>query len=150
MEQRYKLESVENIKNFIVGGKAIFTLESKVSGNWFTYRITKAKSETPLFFVSVLTGVNNESAYTYMGTIFENDGKLNFRLTQKSKIGKDALSFKAFDFFFNLLMKNRVHSDLNVYHLGVCARCGKTLTVPESLENGYGPECIKLSKKHKH
>lgn len=143
-ESIYKFDSVENVKMFLVGGKAILTLESKKTGRWFTYRIKRAKKddEKSPFFVSVLTGMNNDSAYTYMGTIFNND-KLSFKLTKNSKIGEDALSYKAFNFFFSLLMENKLHSDLVVYHRGVCGRCGRALTVPESLITGLGPECRK-------
>jgi len=143
-ESIYKFDSVENVKMFLVGGKAILTLESKKTGRWFTYRIKGAKKddEKSPFFVSVLTGMNNDSAYTYMGTIFNND-KLSFKLTKNSKIGEDALSYKAFNFFFSLLMENKLHPDLVVYHRGVCGRCGRALTVPESLITGLGPECRK-------
>lgn len=150
-ESIYKLESVENIREFLTGGNAIMTLESKKTGNWFTYRIKRAKKDdenSPLF-VSVLTGQNNESAYTYMGTIFTNH-KFNFTLTKNSKITEDALSYKAFNIFFNLLMKDKVHGDMNIFHRGVCARCGRTLTTPESLINGFGPECSKIKNKTKN
>lgn len=144
-ESIYKLDSVEDIKRFMIGGNAILTLESKKTGRWFTYRIKKAKKdvENSPFFVSVLTGADNESSYTYMGTIFDN-GSLCFKLTKNSKIGDDALSFKAFNFFFNLLLKGSVHEDMGVYHRGVCGRCGRTLTVPSSLITGFGPECYGL------
>ena len=146
-ENIYKLENAEDIKRFVIGGKAIMTLESKRTGKWFTYRIKKAKKDddNSPFFVSVLTGMNNDSAYTYMGTIFKNEDKLNFKLTKNSKIGEDALSYKAFIFFFNLLQNNTLHEEISIYHRGVCARCGRSLTVPESLINGFGKECMSLS-----
>jgi hypothetical protein len=30
---------------------------------------------------------------------------------------------------------------LEVWHEGRCGRCGRRLTVPESIESGLGPEC---------
>ena len=148
-ENIYKLESVEDIKRFITAGNAIITLESKRTGRWFTYRIKKAKKDKDVdnapLFVSVLVGSDNENSYTYMGTIFNGN---TFKLTKNSKIGKDALSYKAFTFFFNLLQNNKVHEEMSVYHRGICGRCGKTLTVPESLINGFGPECYGLSNKN--
>ena len=150
-ESIFKFENIEDVKKFIIGGKAIMTLESKRTGKLFTYKIKKAKKDdekTP-FFVYVLTGIDNESAYTYMGTIFDN-GKLNFKLTKNSKIGEDALSFKAFNFFFNQLSENKIHEELSVYHRGICGRCGRTLTVPSSLINGLGPECSGLINKTKN
>lgn len=145
-EQIYKLGDIEDVKKFIVGGKAFLTLESKKTGRWFTFKIKKAKKddENSPFFVSVLTGCDNENAYTYMGTIFKNNDKLNFRTTKKSTITEEALSYKAFSFFINLLLVNKIHEDMGVYHRGMCARCGRTLTVPESILNGFGPECYGL------
>jgi len=147
-ENIYKLENVEDIKRFIIAGKSIMTLESKRTGRWFTYRIKKAKKDEDKspFFVSVLTGNDNETAYTYMGTIFNND-KLTFKLTKNSKIGEDALSYKAFNFFFNLLMNDKQHEEICVYHRGICGRCGRILTVPASLITGLGPECRGLVDK---
>ena len=138
----YKFENVEDIKKFIVGGNATLTLESEKTGRWFTYRIKKLKNdeENSTFFVSVLTASDNEASYTYMGVIL-NKGKMIFKLTKNSKIGETAMSYKAFEIFFNLLQVNKVHADMNVYHLGVCGRCGRKLTVPESLINGIGPFC---------
>ena len=148
-ESVYKFENVEDIKRFIVGGKAIMTLESKRTSKWFTYKIKRAKKDdlTSPFFVSVLTGMDNESAYTYMGTIFSNDNKLNFTLTKNSKIREDALSYKAFTFFFKLLLENKLHEEIAIYHRGICGRCGKNLTTPSSLVNGFGPECAGLVGK---
>ena len=147
-ENIYKLENIEDIKRFIVGGNAILTLESKRTGRWFTYRIKRAKKddETSPFFVAVLTGNDNETSYTYMGTIFDN-GKLNFKLTTNSKVGEDALSYKAFTFFFKLLLENKLHEEIAIYHRGICGRCGRALTTPSSLVNGFGPECYGITTK---
>jgi hypothetical protein len=147
-ENIYKLDSVEDIKRFVVGGNAIFTLESKKTGRWFTYRIKKSKTiENSPFFVSVLTGCDNESAYTYMGSIFKNEDKLKFNLTKNSKIGEDAMSYKAFNVFFNLLLLNKIHEDMGIYHRGLCCVCGRTLTTPESIKNGIGPFCAGISSE---
>jgi len=148
-ESVYKFENVEDIKKFIVGGKAIMTLESKRTSRWFTYKIKRAKKDdlTSPFFVSVLTGIDNESAYTYMGTIFDNGGKLSFTLTKNSKIGEDALSYKAFSFFFKLLLESKLHEEISIYHRGICGRCGRILTTPSSLINGFGPECYGITTK---
>jgi len=142
-EKIHKLGEIEDVKKFIIGGKAFLTLESKKTGRWFTFRIIKAKKDDDKspFFVSLLTGSNNEEAYSYMGTIFNND-KLSFRLTKKSNVTEDALSYKAFSFFFNLLMNyNKIHEDMGVYHRGMCCVCGKALTTPDSIKSGRGPIC---------
>lgn len=148
----YQFDNIQDIKNFLFGGNATITLESKVTNNWFTYRIRRLKSgdeKSPLF-VSVLTGNDNECSYTYMGTIFNNTNNSSFRLTDKSKMTTDALSYKAFLFFFDLLMMNDVHKDMNVYHQGVCGVCGRTITTASSLKTGIGPFCGKSNNNSKN
>lgn len=142
-ENNYRLENIEDIKTFIFAGKATLTLESKRTGTWFTYKIKNANKDeqNSPYFVSVLTGQDNNSAYSYMGTIFNNNGDFVLRLTKNSKISGTALSYKAFNFFFNLINKDKLHEEIKVYHKGVCCSCGRTLTTPESLKNGIGPFC---------
>ena len=148
MEQDFKNFGRFEIKKFIIGGNAIITLESESTGRWFTYRIKKSNKDdkNSPFFVSVLTGGDNESSYSYMGMIFECS---KFTLTKKSKIGKDALSYKAFKIFFDLLQKNIIHEKMNVYHRGICSVCGRTITTVDSLRDGMGPICSgRLSKMY--
>lgn len=33
---------------------------------------------------------------------------------------------------------------VEIWHEGKCGRCGRQLTVPESIESGFGPECVKM------
>ena len=145
MNEKVKFENIERVKEFAFAGKATVTLESAVTGKHFTYKINKNKTDETMFFVSLLTGSDNENSFSYLGTIFN---KKDFRLTKKSKITNTADSFKAFDFFFKCLDKNFIHTSLNVYHSGKCGRCGRKLTTPESINRGIGPECFKISGAH--
>jgi hypothetical protein len=43
---------------------------------------------------------------------------------------------------FGHLLERRPLPRCTVHHEGRCGRCGRTLTVPESIESGFGPECI--------
>jgi len=118
-------------------------LESAKTGKWFTFRIRKSKKddENSPFFVSVLSGPDNFANYSYIGVITSD--KKTFKLTQKSKVSSDAISYKAFNFFFVQLVNGKIHEDLRVYHSGKCGRCGRKLTTPESINRGLGPECMK-------
>lgn len=119
-------------KSYALAGKATVTLRSLKTGIRFTYRIKKHKTED-IHFVGILTGPDNTASYQYLGTIFP-DG---FRVTKKSNIKADAPSAKAFDWF----AKNMEHAAVEVWHEGACGRCGRKLTVPESIERGLGPTC---------
>lgn len=143
MKNKQALTDIQDIKNFVFGGNATVTLESAKTGKHFTFKVRVAKKDddTAPFFVSVLNGADNYSNYSYVGIIPAD--KKSFRLTQKSKVGVDAVSFKAFDFFFTQLMNDKLNPDLNVYHSGRCGRCGRLLTHPNSIITGLGPECSK-------
>lgn len=129
-------------KNYILGGNATVTLVSRRTGDRFTYRVRRApprsgQTEEQLpYFVSVLTGPDNTRDYSYLGTIFP-DG--NFRLTKGSKISANAPSAKAWDWTWHNLDTDRVE----VWHEGICSRCGRPLTDPASVAAGLGPTCIK-------
>lgn len=123
--------------SFILAGKAIVTFLNTQSDNRFTFKIKKAK-EGNIYFVSVLT---NPDTYQYAGTMI--DGV--FKLGKKSKISGEAQSVKVFDYITKKLKTNTLPSFIEIWHEGKCGRCGRTLTVPSSIESGLGPECIKLT-----
>ena len=137
-------------EQFIKAGKATFTVRNSETGNRFTFKVVQAKDENnnqgdmfggrkdrkPLWFVSVLSGTNNESDYRYIGIINKN----TFLHTKKSKVTEQALSFRAFKWIWEHI-KN-LPENVEVHHEGRCGRCGRKLTVPESIESGFGPECI--------
>jgi hypothetical protein len=128
---------IDNPIEFIKAGKAIFTVRNEDTGNRFTYKVKKL-DDKKIWFVSVLNGSDNYTNYRYIGTIFGD----NFRHTKNSKVSKDAVSFLAFDWVINRLQKNTLPDNVTIHHEGRCGRCGRRLTVPESIESGYGPECI--------
>lgn len=127
---------------FMFAGKSIFTFLNTKTGNRFTFKIKKAK-DSNLFFVSVLT---NPDTYTYVGTCLEGQ----YKQGKKSKISKDAQSVKVFEYVLGKLKSNTLPDFVEVWHEGFCGKCGRRLTVPQSIESGLGPECIKkLSKEDK-
>jgi hypothetical protein len=132
-------------KTFITAGKAIFTVANP-AGKRYTYRIKHRGPQNgygPAWFVSVLTGPDNTSSYTYMGMLDPATGEV--RLTAKSKFGGDSLPVKVVRWALGVLWAEKpVPEGYKVCHEGKCGRCGRTLTVPESVESGIGPEC----KKH--
>ena len=142
----------ESLK-FILAGKAIFTIRNRETGNRFTFKVSKAKNngdrkyKKQAWFVSVLTGPDNNVCYQFFGTIFKDEKEvLSYNVSSKSrgKTGKIAISKSAFAWFFRRLNSTE-HSfpqNLEVFHAGRCGRCGRLLTVPESIKSGYGPECV--------
>lgn len=152
--QTAQLKTVSEVWNFIFAGNATFTLVSVKTGVRFTYKMSKGDRKPgdikDIFFVSVLTGSDNESDYSYMGIVgspvgtkrYIFDDKLVFKFTKNSKVTAEAPSAKAFVWFStNLIDNNELKPSLEVWHEGRCGRCGRKLTVPESIAQGIGPDC---------
>ena len=125
---------------YVMAGNATVTIVNPKTGGRFTYRIRKADSDKPLSFVSLLSGPDNESSYRYIGIIVPDQKcppSLAFRMTAKSTVRADAPSAIAFTWF----SQNWESEKVEVWHEGICGRCGRKLTVPESIESGIGPVC---------
>jgi hypothetical protein len=134
----------------IFAGKAIFTIRSKKTGNRFTFRFKRAKETdrfpNPVFFVSVLSGPNNIDDYEYIGSISAN-GK-SFRPRKNYPTDERHTTIKQLLFWLLNKMNDIAYTDIKaqaeLFHAGYCMRCGRILTVPESIISGLGPECKKL------
>ena len=135
--------SVANSLDFILGGKAIFTLKSLQTGKHFTYQV-KASKDEKCFFVQGLTGSCNTDDYEYIGLIFAANNK--FVHGKKSRINADAPIVKAFNFAFQYAINKSTNKSLEFYHVGKCCRCGRPLTTPESVTNGIGSDCASKRK----
>ncbi len=134
-------------KEFVLAGDAIFTIETPDHGHR-TYRVQKVEASLrwpESYFAKLLTGPDNTRSYTYLGKLDPDTGLVT----------ATARSMK-FNGTYPLTLLNRTlarvwvndHSayethGYTTHHEGRCGRCGRTLTVPESVENGIGPECMK-------
>lgn len=131
------------IKRFALAGNARITLRSKKTGARYAYRVNAAKAapNSPAggeFFVSLITGSDNDNHYRYLGTADQRE----FRLTRKSPTLGFAKPTAAFRFFYDhVIVAGHVPEALEVYHEGRCGQCGRALTAPESIDRGIGPEC---------
>ena len=138
-----KLHS-QDVKKFLTAGKATFTLRNQNTGSRMTLKITQ-KKDSPLF-VSVMMGSDNERSYKYIGYITTGRNP-TFRpkegwLGEKATLGQSAM-----EWLWDVVCGRNPHGDLSafphaeVWHAGKCARCGRKLTTPESIERGFGPVC---------
>ena len=125
-------------RRFIKVGHAVFTIQNRRTGNHLTFRVTR-RADRDLWFVEVLRGPDNENDYLYVGAIFGHE----FRLTRRSRVGEDSMSFRVFRWLHQYLESQvDLPASVSVYHEGCCGRCGRRLTVPQSIRQGFGPECI--------
>lgn len=137
----YTLRDPQTVGRFLLAGNAIFTLRSRKTGSRFTYRVSHKKGGD-VSFVSLLTGSDNSRDYSYMG-LLPDDKPTSLRGVGKGKscASYDAPSAKAFQYLLDSIIKGQIPESLEVWHEGRCGRCGRRLTVPESIDTGLGPEC---------
>jgi hypothetical protein len=141
---------VEKVKDFFFAGNATVTLKNTKTGNRFTYKISTPKKQkderNPVYFVNVMTGSDNVGDFDFVGTIF---GKNSYVHSAKSPIKEDAVSMVVIKAFINFLINDKVPNGVEVWHEGLCGKCGQKLTVPESIYTGLGPVCVKNLLKAK-
>lgn len=141
----HRLTKCSDIEQFIFAGNATFTIVGREKR--YTYKIKRAEetigfiSPTP-WFVSVLVGPDNTSNFSYIGIITESE-KTSIRVTKNSRshpvplAGLEWILRKILVFSPNDCLPEHIE----FWHQGRCGRCGRPLTVPESIERGIGPEC---------
>lgn len=147
----HRFTSIQDAQAFALAGNAIITLQSLRSGQHYTYKISAPNAEKQekrgyapeeVWFVKLLTGgCADEGDWTYLGMIKKQLSGPEFILTRASTHRPESPTVKAFRFF---LQSSQLHSELVIRHENHCGRCGRTLTHPESIDSGYGPECINL------
>jgi hypothetical protein len=130
-------------------GNARVTVVSKRTETRYTFRIAapskdgSVQYDEPLRFVSLLTGADNDADFTYLGLIPDR-GDPAFRTTKGSRMPVSSAPMKAARFLCDRVIAHPeapIPADLEIWHEGRCGKCGRTLTVPESIEHGFGPEC---------
>lgn len=145
------LTTAKRALQFITGGNALFTLRSKKTGERYTYKVVRSKPDPKkptVYFVKLLAGPDNTGDYVYIGMLTAafrrngpNDGFLHFVLTGKSKMKEDSKPVQAIQWTIEKLARGVEFKNLEIWHAGRCGRCGRTLTVPSSIADGFGPEC---------
>lgn len=135
------MQNPSDVHSFTLAGKAIVTIASKKTGTRYTYRFVRSDRDANAYFVGLLTGPDNVHDYSYLG-MHRVTAAAPITLTKKSKLTCESGPVKAASYFVeHVLQRGVLPANLEVYHEGRCGRCARTLTVPESIERGIGPEC---------
>ena len=132
--------SAENLKHFINNeGKKLngapFTIRSKKSGKDYTFKISQVPfKDNNYIHIKVETEYLN---FKYMG--WYRDGKII-----NKKLEVDTPASQAVSWFLRQMFSNNfdnLNQSVDIFHLGKCLKCGKTLTDANSIEVGFGPVC---------
>lgn len=133
-------------REFVLSGRAVFTMVSVETGTRFTFRVRKSDRDG-IWFVDTLTGPDNENDFAFTGNFFQtDDGLLRFKLWQKFVRADDAPSVRALEWLAFILSRDGdMPRGLEFWHSGRCGRCGHALTTPESIARGLGPRCAEYA-----
>ena len=145
-------EVTENIKEFILGGRANFTILQEATENTkelqYKYKVTIPRdckpTDTKVWYVSAeldnrlmpveLDGKN----LVYQGYLKRD---LSFNVGAKGIDDYNQSSISGL--IWVLKHASSMPSQVHIYHHGKCSVCGKKLTDAKSLRCGIGPTCRK-------
>ena len=133
----------DQLKDFIFAGNATITLESKTTGNWYTYKIQQSKAKPTLDYIRRLSGSDNDADYAYIGCVYS-DSEYFSPVKPYNAADKELWPKSIFVIAWLFKHIDNCTDLINVYHEGKCCRCGRKLTTPESIQLGIGPECRRM------
>jgi hypothetical protein len=132
---------------FMLAGNATFTVVSRATGTRFTYKVSRRDENSPWWRVGLLTGPNNDTDYRYIGSVGWDRANFpapRFFPPRGTNLRDAPASTRGFAWVLEAAATcdGRWTDAVEFHHAGRCGRCGRTLTTPESVEAGFGPECI--------
>lgn len=131
-----QLASVDAVRDFVRAGRARFTVSNPSTGNRATYRVRRMRKGDG-YFVDYLAGPDNGGDYQPLGYLWP-DGFV-LRRGGPSPDSRVAVIFRWLH--DAVLTRGELPPPVEIWHEGRCGRCGRVLTVPESIATGLGPVC---------
>jgi hypothetical protein len=145
METTAPLKTPEAIRTYIFAGCATFTVVSRRTGERKTFKLrAKEDARGTAYFASLLAGPDNTGDFQYLGFVYQNrrTGAWEVKLNKRGW-AREACTALAW-VLVNLSPGSsgeKLVEQAEVWHTGRCGRCGRELTVPESVASGIGPVC---------
>ena len=146
--------------------KRTFTFVDRAMNQRFTFKITEQPDNKVMRFVKLLNGPDNVRDYKYFAYLKLVNGSFTYHYGgAKAKVNRVTPSVQMFETVISFLrakaekrfipedkkaMFEALENNIEIWHEGKCGRCGRKLTVPSSVHNGYGPECIQMAGNHYH
>lgn len=135
---------VDEIKKYLLAGKAVFTVESTKLEKRYTYRIKRDIRNNDRFYCEVLYGPDNTRDYRFLGWFYRQD--FDLKHSMNSCTDQRDIRFKMLRAFLWFAYSGEFPETCVLHPSDRCARCGRLLTTPESIERGLGPECYERSR----
>jgi hypothetical protein len=100
------------------------------------------KKKLPIFYVYVSLLGDRDTGYRFAATVFQE--------TMTFKLGRDVSSDSQLGKVMLFLLHSLHHPQflkekkVTLHHEGHCMRCGLPLTHPQSINTGFGPDCLEI------
>ena len=126
-----------------------FTLTNKDKGTHLTFRSRRPRGWTinsPVL-VDLMVGSDNEESFGFIGSV---NSRGFFKVSPKSKVSDPRLKVASRTMVWLLTKLNNgveLPEALEIKGSTGCARCGRKLTNPDSIEDGLGPICRAKANK---
>ena len=106
-----------------------------------TIRFRRPKGFDKTVLVDVMTGSDNETSFKFVGSV-PLSGPLTYSQSKWAKAPQEKAEFAmtVLNWTFRAIQAGDLKT-VRVLHEAKCARCGRKLTVPESIDSFMGPEC---------
>jgi hypothetical protein len=136
-------------EKFLLAGRALFTV-SNPKGDHYTFKVRRVESEWPVgsgrmsvtYFVNVKTS-GSDRPYQYIGILKTDTGDI--KCTAKSAFLPGTKEYDVAKWACQSVIGAKMIPDgYHIEHAGHCGKCGRTLTDPESIQRGIGPECWQM------
>ena len=143
---------------FFVAGNATFTVKVPEAFATkydtllhYTFKVQQSepseKWPNPAHFIKLLTGPDNTSDFNFLGKLNPVTGEVT--ISAKSCVGEGAWSLRIVRRVMAQMFEGEGIAAIkatgwDIDHMGKCGRCGRPLTVPESIECGIGPDCAEI------
>jgi len=105
-----------------------------------SFKLTQIEDKPDLYFVKI---AYDYLEFQYAGLLVISPTDIQYRQGKKGHVSPDAQSIRALVYVIQRLRRKTLPEQVELFHFGHCAACGRTLTNPESIELGIGPECAK-------
>ena len=133
MDNRAQLDPQAALE-YIKQGHGKATLVGRAHRYTYKFSTDRNKPGSPVF-VHTLVGSDNEADYLYIGFL----GRSGLLFAGHKGNAKHP-AYLALAWYLVAIEKGRAEQ-AEFWHEGRCARCGRTLTTPESIAAGIGPVC---------
>jgi len=148
-------DTASDALTFLTAGNATVTITSVKTGQHFTFKAKKPTRTTErggktrdfdatIVFVDGLHGdPSNWEDWHNVGFFFVDERGVSPLRRSKKATGPKPGSFVALEWTLRQLVAGNLPEQVTIEHSGSCCRCGRTITHPDSLARGIGPECAK-------